>query len=93
MNEPLDTVAVIAVLVVAAIIVSMAVGLIYGMPKKYVPYFFAASFAIMAGVGFAVHWAFGAFVVIIGTGGVAAIVGVDRLAQRVKAASEEDTKS
>ena len=88
MNDTPDTPTLIAMLAVVTIMVTMIVGLAFGMSRKRVPWFFAGAFAILAVIMFREHWAAGAFTAIIGVGGVAAVIGIDRSIERDKAAKK-----
>ena len=80
----------IALLAVVAIMMSMLVGMSFGMSRKHIPWFFGLAFGILAGIMFRGHWAAGTFVLIFGMGSVAILVGIDRKIERDKAKKQAD---
>ena len=87
----MDNYEIVGMLVVVAIIMAMAVGVVFGMSLKRVTWFFTAAFAVLTVLMFRAHWAGGVATLIVGIGGVATLIGVMRLVERDKRASAAKT--
>lgn len=77
-DKSIDTFMAVGLLGVVALFMAMIVLLAFKMPLKHTVWFFVAIFAWLSVLMFREHWIAGAFVVIVGIGGVGVLLGVMR---------------
>lgn len=80
----MDNFEIAGILLTFAIIMAMGVGVAFGMALKYTVWFFTAAFVVLTVLMARLHWAAGTFTVIVGSGGIAILVGIMRWAERNK---------